>query len=187
MEHNSTLREKLAQHEFDYPEGAWEKMGTLLDAATPTAPKAFSSRFPRWFKMAVAAAAVSALFFTLTSTAVHYPLEWVGGFNAQPTTPVTITPTESSKTLENEAKTLPATPMTSKENTTTKAMDKRAAPENEVITNATAPIVEVPKEKPKKEHAAPVDDSKVYRENKNFKNPNHITDEKTKVPSAIEY
>lgn len=181
MEQHSIIKDKLSQHEFEYREGAWEKMGTLLAAATPPATPQLAPRssFSKWWKMLGAAAVVTSILYVAVSPTTPAPLEWVGSFTAQPTRPLETpsVPTEnkeaiSSKTVKSNADNPNNLPIETPELTTQQVF--------------SIPFIDTHKESTKKEHIAePVDDSKVYRENKNHKNPNHIIDEHSKVP-AIE-
>jgi hypothetical protein len=181
MEQHSIIKDKLSQHEFDYREGAWEKMGTLLAAATPppTPQLVPRSSFAKWWKMLGAAAVVSGILYVAISPTAPTPLEWVGSFTAQPTKPLE-TPPVPLETKNTEIKSAKATT----DNPHNLPIDEATLTTQQVFS---IPFVDSHKENKKKEHIAePVDDSKVYRENKNHKNPNHIIDEHSKVPSITD-
>ena len=180
MKQHSIIKNKLSQHEFDYREGAWEKMGTLLAAATPTPQLVARTSFTKWWKILVAAVVATGILYVAINSTSPAPLEWVGSFRATPVAP-SQTP---AALLETK---------TTSESKATKALDVN--PNNLPITESaltteqvfSIPFIDTHKDKIKKEHISePVDDSKVYRENKNHKNPNHITDEHSKVPAITD-
>jgi hypothetical protein len=182
MEQHSIIKDKLSQHEFDYREGAWEKMDTLLAAATPPASPQLAPRssFSKWWKMLGAAAVVTGILYVAVSTTTPTPLEWAGSFTAQPARPLE-TP---SVPQENKTFTAPKIAKSTAENPNNLPIDEPQLTTQQVFS---IPFVDSHKENKKKEHIAePVDDSKVYRENKNHKNPNHIIDEHSKVPAITD-
>ena len=175
MEHPSILKDKLSQHEFEYRAGAWENMEAMLDASpVPTSKPSFSSK---WFKILGVAATVGVLAYF--------------GFNNRDT---------QSEVKEQVAPTFTQPIMEEKQETKTPEQTKATKPMSSpspVVSEKKTPTIRTEKNIPTeysapassqntKNHqiAEPVDDSKVYRENKNHKNPNHITDEHSKAPAA---
>lgn len=182
MGQNSSLKDKLEQHQFDYRPGAWESMESLLDTSLPSAkvPKS-SNLFTKWFRWLGAAAVISALtFWGFNSSSSQKDIENSAS-----------SPTE--QTLDKQSNTTEATPLNA-----TNKVEKKAnvLKENDKVQNntfssmpATTPneyhtVSPANVTKKSVQHAEPVDDSKVYRENSNHKKPHHTLDEQGKAPAA---
>lgn len=182
MGQNSSLKNKLDQHQFDYRPGAWESMESLLDAAAPVSnlpksPKLIS----KWFRWLGAAAIISTLSF------------W--GFNtfSPKKDAVNSNIIQNEQTIDNQENITKIVSPTSTNKAETKG---NTAKKNEPIenNNFSSKSVIIPNEyqvvspssqtKKSVQHAEPVDDSKVYRENNNHKKPHHHIDEQGKAPAA---
>lgn len=182
MGQNSSLKNKLDQHQFDYRPGAWESMESLLDASLPipNVPKS-SKLFTKWFRWLGAAALVSVIAFL--------------GFNSfNPQKDVVKTPIKPTEqvidnqvnTPENE--TAVSTNQIEKKSNSAKNNGKiennNFSSKNVVTPNEYQTISPTIQSKKSVQHAEPVDDSKVYRENNNHKKPHQHIDEQGKAPAA---
>lgn len=186
MEQGSILGQKMAQHEFEYREGAWEQMDSLLNAAAaPTATaKVFS--LSKILKYVGVAAMIGAIAYIGISSKDEQKAVPNNAPMAAPAVTPTITEETQPKASQNEQTLI------------TKAKKERIQDNNNTNGNT---IYQVPMQTPKayeqsnhassannhkkNEHPEVVDDSKVYRENKGMKNAHlHISDENSKVPAA---
>jgi hypothetical protein len=186
MGQNSSLKNKLDQHQFDYRTGAWESMESLLDAAAPL-PKPKSTRlFSKWLGWLGAAA----VFACITFWGLHI-------FKTQEivTSPAPSLIEQGMEQKQNEvSSTNSVVPAPANTNKVEKKSDtfKESDGLNNNKTSTTPAIT--PKEyqsvspnhqvKKSSQHAEPVDDSKVYRENSNHKKPHQHIDEHSKAPAA---
>ncbi len=178
MEHQSILREKLSQHEFEYRGGAWENMEALLDSAVPLAAAKPVSVVSKWLKLLGAAAIVGAVTFWGVSQSNEQK-------TAQPAVnqpPTTLeTPTISEPEKATSVKQSVAKPMLS---VSPKAVSEPTVSPSPVVVPQEHNTTTAKQHNSKTEHPTPVDDSKVYRDNKNYKKPNLIHDEHSKPPAA---
>jgi hypothetical protein len=185
MEQRSILSEKLQQHEFEYRGGAWENMEALLDnVATPSMPTSKPAMFSKWLKL-LGAAAVIGTFATIAFIGSkgdeNTPSIPLAAPSQQMTVPSKVEQGENVVNQENvnEKRTLSASQKTTQK-------DKKEVENDLIIPKEYQTQSVVPQLHPKaaQPHAEPVDDSKVYRENKNYKNPHLIINEHSKAPAA---
>lgn len=184
MQKNTSLSDKLQQHEFEYRAGAWEEMESLLNAATPITQNNRTLSIHKWLKYLGVAAVMGAIVFFYNNTkqesvTKHNDIsqEKMPDIATPNDTPIKVTELQNADEIATEQ-------------SETKAMGiKKSANTNKLSSTNTNKVstessLKTHQSSQNDGYAEPVDDSKVYRENKNHKHAHQITDENSKAPAA---
>lgn len=183
MEKNTSLSDKLQQHEFEYRAGAWEEMESLLNAATPITQNNRTLSIHKWLKYLGVAAVMGAIVFFYNDTRKESvtkqndisqeKMPEVSNPNDTPINVTAVSNEDKTASVQLETKAI-GEKKNANTNKLSSAMLHKLSAENSVNAHQSQ----------NNSYAEPVDDSKVYRENKNHKHAHQVTDENSKAPAA---